>query len=144
MSKILIDDGTFEAVLMIKNHLAKDIFKLGDLNLGEIKEQVMLNGTFNIFDKFSQKSILPKNFLENIYPHKYIGFVIPYSKVSTKVTQDTNYNTLFKNLKSNEDNFKDIANNLFFINGDIVVDSFMSEQYAVPRPLLKLLHFESI
>lgn len=144
IAKVLVDDGTYEAYMTIYNKNVKDIFKLSHLTLMDLRDNVNSNRVVQIYDRFKCKDYIDKNLLEELTSIKLVGYCLALSNVSKKVSQDTNYNTLFKNLKSqDENNLKDMCQNFIFINGDVITESFQSENYLVPKPLLKLLNYES-
>lgn len=146
MAKILIDDGTFEAVVWLYNTKAKELFKISDNTLNLIRTQVLMSTNVMIYDKYSNKGFLTKDCFENIFVNKYVGYFTPYSNVIKKAVVDTNYTTLFKNLVMSEDNMKQKAATLVFINGDVSYENFniTNEYYLQPRPLLKMVNFDLV
>jgi hypothetical protein len=122
----------------------KEIFKIEENILNQIKDQICNNYNVQLYDRFNNKGLLQKSVFENVFNLKFIGYCIPYANISKKMTNDTNYNTLFKNLQNKEQGLKEKAANLVFINGDVMIDSFMNDNYLVPRPLLRLVHYENL
>lgn len=151
VAKVLIDDGTFEATLTLTGNNADQIFRnLTDIKelIGNYSESSFSSNTEKIpvYDRYENKGKIAKNNMDKLVLRKMIGYCIPYSNVSKKVSSDNNYSALFKNLKSGDESLKEKSQTLVFINGDVIADMFlnMNEYYLAPRPLLKLIHFEYI
>lgn len=144
-AKILIDDGTFEAIVTLTHQTVKEMFSISESMIEENKESVLTTtDKLIIYDRFNNKSLLSKSTIDELMVTKFIGYCLPYSNVSKKVSNDNNYNALFKNLNNKEETMKEKCQSLIFINGDVVTDVFMNDSYLTPRPLLKLVHFENI
>lgn len=144
LAKLIIDDGTFEALMWVYNMKVIELFKLSNTTLDSINNSVLTSHNVVLFDLFSNKGVLLKESFDFIYVTKLIGYCIPYSNVTKKTVLDTNYSHLFKNLSNNEDNMKNKAGSMVFINGDITAENFSisNEYYVQPRPMLKLINYE--
>jgi hypothetical protein len=143
LAKILVDDGTNEAIAYLYDQAVVNLFKLEKKHLDNINDITKNTTTAIVYEKFTNVNILSKDCFENCLNHNYFIYCLPYSNVSKKKIYDNPYDKYFDNLTKHQ-NMKNKALNLVFINGDIVYEKVCNEDVILPRPCLKTIYIEPV
>lgn len=153
MSKILIDDGTYEAILWVYGNKVIEMLKIPEAVLKNANLQIKSAQNIILYDRFSHKHLMSGYNFNDLYINRFIGYCIPFNNAFKKIKDDQDYSNILNNITNNNNNLdnkdtklKAKANNLIYINGEIVTDIFniSNESYLLARPLLKLVSLETL
>lgn len=153
LAKLLVEDGTNEAISYFYDQAVVNTFKIDKDNLEKIYNLSRISTSVVVFEKFTNINILTGNNIEDISNSLFYLWCIPFSNVvslinfnlkqAKKSIYDNPYDKYFENLTNNKNN-KNKAFNLVFINGDVVIEKIFDEDTLTSRPYLKAIHVELI
>ena len=140
--KIIIDDGSYEAISFIDDNELIKLLDLSKKELSDIYEIILKDNILNILEQLNEKfinKIMSKQYI--IYGHSFM------KKYKNKNDRLTNYfgEILDLQYQQNSNTKKMNKNNYCFINGQIIENkNYNGIDYLEKRPYIKIVQIEII
>ena len=144
-SKILIDDGTYEAIAFFNDIDVYRLFELTDEELAEINTKCDANNSNeeNIYQRYRdslEKPFLTSETLRKVFNRIFIIVGVPFSKEVKEIAYEHYFNR-------NQNEEQGVNKEEYcFINGEIYEDKSYgsANKYLAKRPLLRVLGVEAV
>ncbi len=140
--KIIIDDGSYEAISFIDDNELIKLLDLSKKELSDIYESILKDNIFKILDKINEK------FINKIISKQYIIYGYSFMKNhKNKNDRLTDYfgEILDLQYQQNSNTKKMNKNNYCFINGEIIENkNYNGINYLEKRPYIKIVQIEII
>ena len=145
--KIIIDDGSYEAIAFIEDYELIKLLDFGMNDLNQIYDMLLRENSIKIYDKYINE--LNERNYKQIFSKQYI--IYGYSFMKNNKNNNNRLSEYFGEMLDNqfeENNNSKIFNNrdkYLFINGEIIINkNHKGEYYLEKRPYLKIIQIELI
>lgn len=147
--KLLLDDGSFEALGYFKDKEILSIFGFTDEELNDLYDKVIERKQVSLYQRYGNAGILTQENYKNAFSRQFIVYGQPFAKLYSKFSRELGgYEKYFESTLAREDQLKIYNKDIYgFINGEAEVEKNLSKNnkaMVIKRPMIRISNIEII